>query len=121
MTINLKFLTLILAACATAAMYTSCKKDTQPQATIYVLDQDLNPLVNMDVHFYIEDASTAISAIDTTIPTDERGAATLKLKHEAFLDVNLKYMKADKTFASAETSARFIKNEHFVDTLIIQY
>lgn len=97
----------------------SCKKDKHPQASIYILDQNSNPVGGISVRFYIKDLDTRKSAIDTTILSDDYGIAHLEVAQEAYLDVAVGYEDKDQNYIQAETIAKLIPNEHFIDTLII--
>ncbi len=98
----------------------SCQKDKLPQASIYVFDQNQNPVSKIDVRFYVKDTATNQNALDTTIKTNDSGIAHFETAHDAYLNVSVIYYKGESdTYLISETVASLITNQHFVDTLII--
>lgn len=116
-----KSISFFVAIIGIASMSVSCKKDSLPKASIYVLDQDKNPVIDIDVRFFTKDLNIKSNAYDTTIKTNDKGIAMLELANEAYLDISIKYFNTQNGFSLAESNANFMTNEHFVDTLIIFY
>ncbi len=114
-----KSITFLVAIIGIATLSFSCKKDSLPKASIYVLDQDQNPVIDVDVRFFSKDLNIQSNGLDTTIKTNDKGIAMLELANEAYLDIRILYINAQNGYSLAESNANFIANEHFVDTLVI--